>query len=161
MSIKRRIGRYAVLQPVFGFIVVALAACSSAPPATSMPYSVYRFDELMSVNGVESFRLQSMVEIDKQLLIIRSSPSKSYLFVLSYPNHDIHFNNPIIISNTASYVKVKFDTVSTLNNGLQTAKIPIKAIYKINSRQQEKRIIAKIRQRKRILENAKQNTYGR
>ena len=53
---------------------------------------------------------------------------------------------------------MQFDTVSTLRNGLQTAKIPIEAIYKISSREQEKRIIAMIKQRKMALDKIHDNS---
>ncbi|CAH0992349.1 hypothetical protein SIN8267_02468 [Sinobacterium norvegicum] len=123
---------------------VVVAGCSSAP---QIPDSVYQFDQLESVKRVQNYRLDGWVTIDNRSLIVRTSPSKSYLFVLAYPNNDLKFKNAIAISSTAGSVQVNFDTVSVIQGG-SSVPVVISTIYKLDSRDQEKEIIAEINSRR-------------
>lgn len=130
-----------VLVAMFTLII---SACSSAP---QVPDSVYQFDQLESVKRVQNYRLDGLVTIDNRSLIVRTSPSKSYLFILAYPNNDLKYNNAVMISSTAGSVQVNFDTVTVLQGG-SSVPVVISAIYKLDSRDQEKAIVAEINRRR-------------
>ncbi|WP_148059366.1 DUF6491 family protein [Sinobacterium caligoides] len=131
------------------FIAVVLSGCSSTP---KIPDSVYLFDNLEQVKSVNNFRLDGWVKIDNRSLIVRSSPSKSYLMVLAYPNPDLRFNDALMISSTAGSVNANFDTVSVVSKSATNIPVPISAIYKISSRDEEKAVKAEIENRTKLFQ---------
>lgn len=72
-------------------------------------------------------RLDGWRPIDRDTLIVWTTPFKPYLVELSRPSYDLRFAQAIGVTSTAGTVYAKFDSV--IVDGLR---YPIRAIYQID-----------------------------
>ncbi|TQV72686.1 hypothetical protein FKG94_18530 [Exilibacterium tricleocarpae] len=105
----------------------------------------YQFDGLERVERFQNWSIDGWYPVDKQSLIVRTSPSTAYLLILDRKLHDLRFSNGIAISSTGNTVHERFDTVRT--RGRHTISIPvhIAKIYKLKGKAERKLVRAQIR----------------
>jgi len=105
----------------------------------------YQFDELPEVKSFSNWTINGWTAVDRQSLIVRTSPSTSYLLVLQRGLPDLNFSKAIALSSTASRVKARFDTVNTIDRRFRSIPVAIAKIYKLKGRDQRKQVKAQIR----------------
>jgi hypothetical protein len=115
---------------LISLIVIACASTTDSEEAMAR----YQFPELESVKSIQNWKMDGWEVIDGQSLIIQTSPTHFYLFVLSRRNPQLRFAEGILVSSTAGRVQVNFDTVATVREPM--FKTPIAAIYKLDGRAQ-------------------------
>lgn len=102
----------------------------------------YTFDDLKEVKSINNWKLHGWTYIDSRSLIVRTSPNKRYLLVLSRENMHLDKNTAIIVTSSAGSVKTRYDSVSTKrDNGIRSS---IKKIYVIESKEQADKVITRI-----------------
>lgn len=106
----------------------------------------YQFDELPEVKGFSNWSINGWTAVDRQSLIVRTSPSTAYLLILQRRAPGLRSGNAIALSSTASRVHAKFDTVSTVDRYVSNIPIPIAKIYKLKGKEQRKQVKAQIRE---------------
>lgn len=123
-------------------LVLSLLVACANEPSQNEDLNKYVFDNLQEVKKVNNWRIDGWNVIDNQSLIIHTSPTTSYLLILSRPDHNIKFSEAVLVSSTAGSVQSGFDTVSTPRGG--TMKTPIKRIYKLQGKEQQQQVKAQI-----------------
>jgi len=118
---------------MFKKIVLIAFLAGAACPAWSRPGSGELADLLADSNPVDSFSLLGYTEgwqaLDDRNLVLRISPSRSYLISLRTPSPDLRFANTIALTSTAGRVTNRFDEV--IVNGWR---YPIARIHALDRR---------------------------
>lgn len=130
-------------------IVVATALSLSAVAASAalkpLPEK-YQFDQLPEVERFSRWSIDDYTMVDRQSLIVRTSPSKAYLLILQRRVPGIGFNNAIALTSTGSQIHARFDTVQLIDRHFSSIPVPIAKIYKLDGREQRKQVKTKIRE---------------
>lgn len=109
----------------------------SGPATAEKVKPNYEFEQQFEkVKSVRSDNVNSWVAINDQVLIMTSSPRVSYLVVLSRPDHDIAFSHNISVTDRGGRIMAKFDQVYAMNSSIKIG-VPIKAMYKLEGREQK------------------------
>ena len=98
----------------------------------------YYFDNLETIDRFNHWSINGWNVIDRQSLIVHSSPSKAYLIILDRRLWDLRFSETIAISSTASSVHAGFDTVRVLNRHGINIPARIVKIYRLEGREQRR-----------------------
>ncbi len=106
----------------------------ASQPAETRPN--YQFEQLVSVNSVNNFRVNGWAPINKQTLIMSAGPNRKYLVVLQRPDSNLVFSNQLAVTNTAGKIMTRFDKVYAMNTGIKVG-IPIRYIYELKGKEQE------------------------
>ena len=99
----------------------------------------YHFDNLETVKRFSNWSIDGWNAIDQRSLIVRTSPSTSYLVILDRRLPDLWFSEKIAISSTGSFVYAKFDTVLALNKFGINIPANIAKIYRLKGKDQRHR----------------------
>jgi len=126
---------------LLALLALALIACA-APIDDKAAMEKYQFPELESVTSIRNWQLDGWQVVDERSLIIQTSPSQYYLFVLARRNLQLKFAEGILVSSTSGQVQVNFDTVATSREPM--LKTPIAAMYKLKGRDQVAEIKGRI-----------------
>lgn len=124
---------------------LSLSATSAMAGLKPLPEK-YQFDELPEVKGFMNWSIDSWTAVDRQSLIVRTSPSKSYLLILQRKLPSLRSNNAIALSSTGSRVHARFDTVQTFDRHFANIPVAIAKIYKLEGKEQRKQVKAQIRE---------------
>ncbi len=100
----------------------------------------YYFDNLETIDRFNNWSINGWNVIDRQSLIVHSSPSKAYLIILDRRLWDLRFSETIAISSTASFIHARFDTVSVLNRHGINIPARIVKIYRLQGKEQRRRV---------------------
>ncbi len=100
----------------------------------------YYFDNLETIDRFNNWSINGWNVIDRQSLIVHSSPSKAYLIILDRRLWDLRFSETIAISSTASFIQARFDTVSVLNRHGINIPARIVKIYRLQGKEQRRRV---------------------
>ena len=128
-------------------VVLVLIALFSAPvfaKPTSALHEKYQFDQLETVKRFNNWSIDGWSAIDQQSLIVRTSPSTSYLLVLSRRLPELRYSHAIAITSTGSSVYARFDSVRALNRHGINIPVSIAKIYKLKGKKQRKLVRAQI-----------------
>jgi hypothetical protein len=98
----------------------------------------YQFDNLDTVKRFHNWSIDGWNAIDQRSLIVRTSPSTSYLVILDRRVPDLRLAETIAISSTGSFVHAKFDTVLALNRYGMTIPANIAKIYRLEGKEQRR-----------------------
>jgi hypothetical protein len=99
-------------------------------------------NQLEEVNKFWRSRIIDWEPVDKQSLVIETSPGHYYLLVLTVPSYELPLKmNRIGITNSGSLVRAGLDSVIVSNGAHSRAKYPIERIYKIKGTQQMRAIV--------------------
>ncbi len=104
----------------------------------------YRFDGLESVDRLSLYRIKSWHALDNQSLIIRATPSVSYLVILRRPVFDLRFAHSIAFTSNGSWVHTRFDTIRVIDRFAVNMPVSIARIYKLEGKDQRKAVTAMI-----------------
>ncbi|MEM8500405.1 MAG: DUF6491 family protein [Pseudomonadota bacterium] len=127
-------------------IVTALSLTAIGANAVVKPLpEKYQFDQLPEVERFSRWSIDGYTVVDRQSLIVRTSPSTSYLLILQRKLPGIGFNRAIALTSTGSQVHARFDTVQIVDRHSSRIAVPIAKIYKLDGREQRKQVKSKIR----------------
>ena len=127
-------------------IATALGLTTVAANAAIKPLpEKYHFDQLPEVERFSRWSIDDYTVVDRQSLIVRTSPSTSYLLILQRKLPGIRFNRAIALTSTGSQVHARFDTVQIIDRHVARIPVPIAKIYKLDGREQRKQVKAAIR----------------
>ncbi len=127
-------------------VATALSLAAVAVSAAQKPLpEKYQFNQLPEVERFSRWSIDDYTVVDRQSLIIRTSPSTSYLLILQRKLPGIGFNNAIALTSTGSQVHARFDTVQIIDRHASRIPVPIAKIYKLEGREQRKQVKSKIR----------------
>ncbi|MFK7733611.1 MAG: DUF6491 family protein [Pseudomonadales bacterium] len=128
-------------------VATALSLTNVAANAALKPLpEKYQFDQLPEVERFNRWSIDDYTMVDRQSLIVRTSPSKSYLLILQRKLPGIGFNDAIAVTSTGSQIHARFDTVQIIDRHFSGIPVPIAKIYKLDGREQRKQIKSKIRE---------------
>lgn len=120
---------------------------STASAGVKMIPEKYQFDDqLPQVERFSRYSIDGWNAIDKRSLIVRTSPSTSYLLILQRDLPSLRFNDAIGLSSTGSQVHARFDTVRVFDRHFTSIPVAISKIYKLKGRDQRKQVKAQIRE---------------
>jgi hypothetical protein len=91
----------------------------------------YRFSEFEQVDSLTNFSLMGWEAVDRQSIIIQTSPSVFYLFVLRDKMGDLNSAEKIISSSTGNRIETGLDCIEPLCAAHSTSAV-IESIYKLN-----------------------------
>lgn len=120
---------------------VAIGAYAAVKPLPEK----YQFDQLPEVERFSRWSIDDYTVVDGQSLIVRTSPSTSYLLILQRKLPGIRFNRAIALTSTGSQIHARFDTVQIIDRHASRIPVPIAKIYKLDGREQRKQVKSKIR----------------
>ncbi len=127
-------------------VVTALSLTAIGANAAVKPLpEKYQFDQLPEVKRFSRWSIDDYTVVDRQSLIVRTSPSTSYLLILQRQLPGIGFNRAIALTSTGSQVHARFDTVQIIDRHASRIPVPIAKIYKLDGREQRKQVKSKIR----------------
>jgi len=120
-----------------------LCACASSPQTLDEKYI---FTDLEQVDRVRISTIDGWSAIDKQSLIVSTSPKTSYLIILKRPHSDLKFAQEIKFDSAHSSVYAKSDRIEIIDRQAGIPPLPayINRIYKLNDREQKKMVRAQI-----------------
>ena len=118
------------LKGVAAVAVLSMAAGTSNAAMQAVPEK-YQFQELPEVQKFNRWSIDGWSVVDRRSLIVRTSPSTSYLLVLQRDLPGIRFNDAIALTSTGSQVHARFDTVRVLDRHASRIPVPIAKIYKL------------------------------
>ena len=95
----------------------------------------YEFDAFEEVRSVSNSSVSGWAPINDQVLIMSTGPNRKYLVVLSRPDHHLVYSFKLAVTHTGGEIMAKFDKVYPQEEGIKLG-IPIKAIYKLDSKEQ-------------------------
>lgn len=128
-------------------VVTALSLTAVAANAALQPLpEKYQFDQLPEVERFSRWSIDDYTAVDRQSLIVKTSPSTSYLLILQRKLPGIGFNHAIALSSTGSQVHARFDTVQVIDRHASRIPVPIAKIYRLDGREQRKQVRRKIRE---------------
>jgi len=124
----------------------ALSLTAELANATLKPLpEKYQFDQLPQVERFSRWSIDDYTVVDKRSLIVKTSPSTAYLLILQRNLPGMGFNNTIALTSTGSQIRARFDTVQVVDRFASRIPVPIAKIYKLEGREQRKRVKSKIR----------------
>jgi hypothetical protein len=123
----------------FMFILsLSLLACAAGNIQIPEKYSLD--GQLEQVSGIYKYTIMTWEKIDKQSLILQTSPSTYYLLVLKIPSPELLFRNRIILSSMGDMIRAGLDDVILYGGGHIRASYPIDRIYWIRGTEQMRAI---------------------
>jgi hypothetical protein len=130
---RHSIGKLVGLAAAIGLTVGTLGSSSiaSARAAKGSEEQASQAEPSAALEQVDSFTLltkpYSFHPIDRDTVIVWTTPSQPYLVELSFPANDMKFANAIGVTSFGSRVYAKFDSVQ-----VRGFRYPIHAIYKMS-----------------------------
>ncbi|MCC4834562.1 DUF6491 family protein [Shewanella sp. 10N.7] len=121
--------------------MLLLTACTASESAQKKA-ALYQFDELVEVNSIDNFRMDGWRTMDNRTVFVDSRPRETYLLVLNGVDSNLKFAQALVVSSRMGKVTVGFDSVMTGSE--PRSRTQIKKIYRIESKEQEQQIRAKI-----------------
>ncbi|WP_241906390.1 DUF6491 family protein [Shewanella sp. 10N.286.51.B7] len=121
--------------------MLLLTACTASESAQKKA-ALYQFDELVEVNSIDNFRMDGWRTMDNRTVFVDSRPRETYLIVLNGVDSNLKFAQALVVSSRMGKVSTGFDSVSTGSE--PRSKTQIKKIYRIESKEQEQQVRAKI-----------------
>jgi hypothetical protein len=102
-------------------------------------------NQLEEVNKFWRTTIIDWEAVDKQSLVIETSPGNYYLLVLMVPSNELPFKmNRIRITNSGSLIRARLDSVIVSNGAHSRTRYPIERIYKIKGSKQMRAIISQL-----------------
>ena len=130
---RHSIGKLVGLAAAIGLAVGTLGSSSiaSARAAKGSEEQVSQTDPGAGLEEVDSFTMltqpYSFHPVDKDTVIVWTTPFQPYLVELSFPSNDLKFAHAIGVTSFGSRVYAKFDSVQ-----VRGFRYPIHAIYKMS-----------------------------
>ncbi|MDO6613039.1 DUF6491 family protein [Shewanella sp. 1_MG-2023] len=121
--------------------MLLLTACTASESAQKKA-ALYQFDELVEVNSIDNFRMDGWRTMDNRTVFVDSRPRETYLLVLNGVDSNLKFAQALVVSSRMGKVTVGFDSVMTGSE--PRSRTQIKKIYRIESKEQEQQVRAKI-----------------
>ncbi|MCL1046952.1 DUF6491 family protein [Shewanella electrodiphila] len=121
--------------------MLLLTACTASESAQKKA-ALYQFDELVEVNSIDNFRMDGWRTMDNRTVFVDSRPRETYLIVLNGVDSNLKFAQALVVSSRMGKVTVGFDSVMTGSE--PRSRTQIKKIYRIESKEQEQQVRAKI-----------------
>lgn len=121
--------------------MLLLTACTASESAQKKA-ALYQFDELVEVNSIDNFRMDGWRTMDNRTVFVDSRPRETYLIVLNGVDSNLKFAQALVVTSRMGKVTVGFDSVMTGSE--PRSRTQIKKIYRIESKEQEQQIRAKI-----------------
>ena len=119
-------------------LLITVVSCVTTTPIT-LPEKYNLDTELENVNQLSAVRVSNWEQVDNQSLLFTANGSEYYLAVLDRPLESVITNDVIGLVDSGSSIKARFDKFFVKNSSGRHYYV-IEKIYKINGREQAKKI---------------------